>query len=137
MIVRCVKGTTSELSLAEAEFCARYGPPGKVGLQVGTDYLVFGMVFLDGRLWFLVCEDDDASYPQPRLHLEFFFDVVDGRIPPNWSAAGTGAWKGAWAFLPSVWSTDDEFFEHLVEGYQESVEMFHSIKEDLEQWHAG
>lgn len=136
MIARCI-GNSAPHTKSEAaarNFCANVTID-TVGLTIGQDYTVFGAFFRDGHLWLLVCEEPDDEYPKP--HFGEFFELVDDRVPPDWSLCTTENNVGPVALLPTPWARDSRFLERLVDGEQSAVTSFQALKRHLNDWHSG
>jgi hypothetical protein len=133
MIGRCIMKRRMDVGSENLDHFDRYVHLDEVGLDVGRSYLIYGVVVLDGRPWFFVCEDDGDAYPVP--HYAGFFDVVDRRIPPGWMWVENHPNVGPLAMLPREWVARPFFLEALVDGDAVAVSVFREIRNALAVWH--
>jgi hypothetical protein len=97
-------------------------------LVEGEDYVVFEINAGGGSRSFLVA-GRDAEYPVP--HPASWFEVVDARIPPDWSF--DGAFSGPQ--VSPAWVSEGYFLEALVGGDQRAVDRFRRLESELIEWH--
>jgi hypothetical protein len=134
MVGRCIANSPVHLRGGAAEVFRKYVRLDSVELTLGRDYVILGVLFRDGSPWFLVCEDQAADYPKP--HFGQFFDLVDDRIPPEWSLTVTRGNAGDVALLPTQWARDARFLEKLVDGEPGATIVFERLRRELDAWHA-
>ncbi len=136
MIVRCIGNSPTIITGEDAaKNFAESVNLDEIGLTIGQDYMVYGVILSGGFPWFLVTEEPGDEYPVP--HFGQFFEVVDDRVPPDWSLHMAGGNTGGPAILPTAWARNPAFLEKLVDGVPEAVASFGRMKEDLLAWHRG
>ena len=133
MIVRCDRRRMADLACEEQSYCQQFIHLDEVDLVVGQEYLVFGQLKRNGRPWFLICENETDSYPKP--HYAGFFEVVDSRIPPDWTTGPEDGNAGPFALLPTAWASNPRFLENLIDGEAGATSIFEAVKEHLKNWH--
>lgn len=126
MIARCTKTRLADLSKADREYCERYIHLDEVDLEVGRQYVIFGVFFREARPWFLICGAEDDQYPIPQF--SGMFELVDGRVPSAWSLTLRRGNLGSVAILPEPWAADPDFLEKLVDGEPKAVAEFSEIR---------
>lgn len=129
MLVECIGNRPDHLKNESAKQAyAQSIHQDQVDLTIGARYRAYGICYRDGNStpWFLICEDDDDEYPTP--HLGAFFKVVDNTIPEGWSFSCGGGNTGDTAILPTPWANNPWFLEELVDGNEESLAYFQSLK---------
>lgn len=133
MKCRCIRRSIAELSPDDARHFGRHVHLDEVHLEIGREYLIFGVLLRDGRPWYLLCEEEDDDYLKP--HFSELFELVDPRIPPDWSLALHNTNAGPFALLPTAWAADPAFLEKLVDGEPAAVAAFSRLREALDEWH--
>lgn len=129
MLIKCIGNTPGYLSCERArQAYERDIHQEEVGLEIGRQYTVYGVVFRNGEdlPWFLVCEEDNDDYPTP--HLGAFFNIVDGEIPVEWEFTTTTTNVGNIGILPKRWARDPYFMEKLVNGEADALNYFRQLK---------
>lgn len=134
MIVRCTGNAVADLSADDRHYISEYVHLDEVGLCVGKEYLVFGVSLKANKPWFLVLEEDSDTYPKPEF--ASFFELIDGRVPPDWSLTLLSNNLGTVTLLPNEWVTDRSFLEKLVDDVPEALDRFRKLKARLLDWHA-
>src|SRR5437016_2680979 len=56
---------------------------GALDLQVGKEYIVYGVEFWDNCPWFYLCTEGEDEYPKP--FAADFFEITDKRISKCWT----------------------------------------------------
>jgi hypothetical protein len=126
MLVKCVR--TKRTELLESQELQEYDRNvhlDQIDLTSGAVYPVFGVVYRNGRAWYLVCADKTDSYPKP--YMATFFEVTDRSSPLEWVRCPAPR-LGEAALLPKIWAGDEGYIERLVEGDREALEVFERIK---------
>jgi hypothetical protein len=101
----------------------------EIGLRIGHLYPVYGVAFRDGVPWFLVCEEEDDSYPIPECSC--FFDLVDARVDKNWVLSMQMTNVGSLSLLPKQWADDPSFLEKMVQGDSQAISVFSELKTNV------
>jgi hypothetical protein len=128
--VKCIANARASLTTPAA--LAAYDEDAsddEVWLVVGKTYVVFGIAINHGEPWYLVCEEEDDTYPKP--HLGAFFAIIDPAIPPGWAVALDGN-AGPFAILPRMWAEDASFLERLVDEDPEALARFAELRKQHE-----
>src|SRR5437868_13575153 len=113
MKLECIRNRIDDLPDIDRNHVKQSVHTNEVNLTPGRQYVVYGIVLRAGFPWYLICEEDDSSYPAP--HYAGFFKVIDDAIPPEWSFQWRcGPWPDG-AFIPKKWSKT-RFFEELLDG---------------------
>lgn len=93
-------------------------------ISIGCDYDVHAVEFRDGGFWFFIHSIPQNDYPFP--YPAEYFEVIDATIPTGWSIKcmqeGDGTVVKRLSF--DEWANDDGFYERLVEGENESINVF-------------
>jgi hypothetical protein len=134
MIARCIGNSTRHVSADAIESFSQHVHQDLLPLVIDRDYIVYGVLFRDGRPWYLVCEEQDDDYPKP--HFGQLFSLVDDRVPAEWSINVGESNLGAVSLLPTIWARDPRFLEKLLDEVPAALEQFRALKGATEQWHA-
>lgn len=99
-------------------------PGGEIDLEIGREYIVYGVVFWDNSPWYYLCSEDDDEYPKP--FASEFFDVSDDCLSVYWRLSsfehGNGDVLSSLVF--DEWARDPSFYERLVDSDQSASELF-------------
>ena len=100
---------------------------GDVDLEIGKEYVVYGVVFWDGYPWYYVCSEDYDEYPKP--FAADFFDVTDNSVSPYWvfSPCSIKDNKES-SMLFKEWAEDAYFYENLLDGDPQAEALFLQYK---------
>lgn len=101
-----------------------------LGIDIGKEYVVYGVVFWDNSPWFYICEDEEDTYPTP-FPAEFF-DIKNNRFPADWQLSfrcTDGIPESELVF--SEWASDPMFYEKLVDGCEKELVVFSKYKKLL------
>ena len=108
-------------------------PDGEIGLEVGREYPVYGVVFWDNSPWYYLCSEDYDKYPKP--FAAEFFNVLDDKLSSFWKLSAMDQGKGE--ILSSLvfdeWAKDSTFYERLVEGDPEAVDLFAKYRKEMDK----
>ena len=109
------------------------GEDAEVDLDVGRVYNVYGVVFWDNCPWFYLCSEDYDEYPKP--FAAEFFDVIDDKLSPHWklSSFSKGEYEASTSLVFDEWAKDASFYENLVEGDSEAVDIFSKYRNIIDQ----
>lgn len=101
---------------------------GETDLEIGKIYTVYGIEFRDNYPWFYACIDEDSEYPKP--YSSAFFKVIDNRLSKSWFLTSTTGRNGEFhtSLVIREWAKDRSFYEHLIDGESESVEIFRNAR---------
>ncbi|MDQ2838905.1 MAG: hypothetical protein M3Y42_16035 [Actinomycetota bacterium] len=100
-------------------------------MTVGSEYAVYGITTFLGGAWYYVLDDD--RNPWPVWKPARLFDIVDPRMPDDWTV-GHHRSRDLDILLVSwpEWSSDHYFYERLVDGEQTELELFQGWVHELE-----
>ncbi|UII14589.1 hypothetical protein LRP86_01469 [Pseudomonas brassicacearum] len=86
MKVRCIVNNlnSDKLSPETLTRLKRYIslPDGELDLEIGKEYVVYGIEFWDNCPWLYLCPDDYDEYPIPVA--ADFFETIDKRLSTHW-----------------------------------------------------
>ncbi|MDR9754993.1 hypothetical protein RG836_26460 [Pseudomonas sp. SZMC_28357] len=89
---------------------------GQLDLEVGKEYIVYGIQFWDNCPWLYLCLEDDEEYPKP--YAVDFFTTSNDRLSQYWKmshSTNNGA-ENFSALVVEPWSKDHGFYERLIDG---------------------
>ncbi len=108
-------------------------PDGEIDLDVGKEYTVYGVVFWDNSPWYYLCSEEYDEYPKP--FAAELFSVLDGRLSLYWKLSVVDQEEeGVLSSLVfDEWANNSSFYELLIEGDSEAVELFRSYRQLMNQ----
>jgi len=123
MRIQCVREFPTEEQVLQL---GSYYRPGKqvFHVQVGKEYLVYGITFLSGCPWVELKEDFGYLHRAP-LGL---FEITDGRVSSYWETRCIGRDICFWP--PSFYR--EYYFDDLLEGVEEVLEDFRTVSSRVE-----
>ena len=123
MIVRCTSNLTDSLPNSLCSAGVGFDKGKKVeSLQIGKDYVVFGLAIHLGVLWYFVIADTKMWYPT--WYPAPFFDVIDGALFPEWVLSTPRSLQLDMLISIPEWANDASFYERLLEGGIREREIF-------------
>ena len=101
---------------------------GEIDIQLGKEYIVYGIVFWDNSPWYYLCTDENDEYPKP--YAADLFSVSENRLSNYWRLSYcTNYNKSQVASLVfEEWTKDRAFYERLIDGEAAEVEKFKEYK---------
>lgn len=106
---------------------------GSTNLVIGRKYTVYGVVFWDNSPWYYLCSEEYDEYPIP--FAADFFAILDGRLSSYFRLSAVSENDGE--ILSSLvfyeWAKDSSFYERLIDGDPEAVELFGKYKQLMDQ----
>ena len=104
-----------------------------INLTIGKEYTVYGMVFRDNSPWYYLCSEDYDEYPTP--FPSECFDITDKRLSSYWNllTREIGNGKIQSSLVIPEWAEDPYFYELLLDGDIDTVELFNRYKKLLDQ----
>lgn len=96
-------------------------------MNIGKVFDVYGILLATSGIWVFILEDSNDDYPK---HYPLsFFDIVNADIPENWISGNADNFKfrtrKVFSFLTQpVWANDSSFYERLVIGEGNTIELF-------------
>ncbi|WP_448119167.1 hypothetical protein [Pseudomonas serbica] len=108
-------------------------PDGEVELEVGKQYVVYGIEFRENCPWFYICTEDYDDYPKP--FSASFFDVIDKRFSMYWelSFEHEHGDKPQSKIAFSEWASDPSYYEKLIEGEDLAISTFAKYRTLIDQ----
>lgn len=108
-------------------------PDGEIDLEIGREYTVYGVVFWDCSPWYYLCSEEYDEYPKP--FASEFFSVSDDRLSAYWKLSTVGQTEGAIvsSLVFDEWAKDPSFYERLIEGDHEPIELFEKYRQLMNQ----
>lgn len=97
----------------------------EIDLRQGAEYTVYGLVFWGDHVLYYLCENNTDESPLP--YHSAFFDLTDSSVPEGWSLS----FGSSPELVPREWSEVPHFYENLVIGDVQAVEIFQTIKSRL------
>jgi len=94
---------------------------GKLDLDVGMEYKVYGVLFRNNSPWYYLCTDSDDLSPSP--YPSELFEISDARLPAYWRFSK----RGVVAF--EEWANDETFLERLIENDPDALKVFKSYQQ--------
>ena len=117
MKVACVSRSARDLPRELIQPELGIGPDRLFSLVVGKPYVVYGITWDLGNLWYYICDEDYSYYPV--WNPSALFQIVDNRLSSYWRIAiytvGQAKLK-----MPVIafeeWANDPLFYDRLTEG---------------------
>jgi hypothetical protein len=101
-------------------------------VTVGRSYHVYAVTIFLGIAWYYILNDD--QHPWPTWTPAPLFDVKDGSLPASWRFGYFRFSNGHEYPILSFpeWSSDHAFYERLVDGEAEEVQIFEKRRREVE-----
>jgi len=130
MIVKCTVSNINLLSSDRVKTRLKkyiHSSDGLLPFRVGNTFIVYGLVFRDNCLWYLICpsEGDESPTPYPAE----VFEILNGQISKFWTVTGKG--NGNSEFYLSFKEWTKSFFECLIDGDPEAINLFSSYRDKM------
>lgn len=106
---------------------------GKINLEIGREYTVYGIVFWDNSPWFYICDEESCEYPTPKA--SEFFRIVDNRMSAHWRLSTRTLYdnKIESSLLFPEWANENPFFyENLIDGNKETERIFDYYRKKMD-----
>lgn len=102
---------------------------GEIYLDIGREYIVYGVEFWDNCPWFYLCTEGEDEYPKP--FAAEFFEVIDEHISQYWKLSSTtsGERKNSTSLVFDEWSKDPSFYEGLIDGDKNAILLFSKYRD--------
>lgn len=105
-------------------------------LTVGRSYVVYGLLFRDAQVWYLVADDNELPYPM--AYPAPLFEVQNGRPSKHWIFALTPETRSHHALLAvPAWTADPYFYDRLTNGEDREVREFARMRVAIDEEEAG
>ncbi|AHL35422.1 hypothetical protein CD58_22215 [Pseudomonas brassicacearum] len=136
MKVKCIVNNLSSDKLS-AQTLIRLKPyisrsDGELNLEIGKEYVVYGIEFWDNCPWFYLCPDDYDEYPIPVA--ADFFEITDKRLSAHWELnfKETSNGENQTQLVFFEWATDEVFYENLISGDDQAEAIFEKYRKIME-----
>lgn len=98
--------------------------PENQNIEIGRKYIVQGLAFWEGKVFYYIYENKDSLYPVP-VYSEFF-RLIDGSISKYWKATfDESSLNGSnFYLLFREWSENLGIYEDLINGNFFAMEIF-------------
>ncbi|MEM7621296.1 MAG: hypothetical protein AAF228_12725 [Pseudomonadota bacterium] len=106
---------------------------GKINIEIGETYTVYGILFRDNSPWYYLCSEDYDDYPIP--YASECFEVIDEKLSACWKINSTQLETGiVETFLVfDEWAEDRMFCERLINGDKEAEKIFAKYRKLMDQ----
>lgn len=103
-------------------------PDGEFGLVLGKEYTVYGIAFWDNSPLVYIFLDEGDDYPKP-IPMDFF-ELSVGEVSRCWrlSYFPQGINESSSLLVFKEWAEDPSFYERLVDGSKDAVEVFNKYR---------
>jgi len=136
MKVRCIVNNlnSDKLSPETLTRLKRYisFPDGELDLEIGKEYVVYGIEFWDNCPWLYLCPDDYDEYPIPVA--ADFFEIIDKRLSNHWqlNSKEVSNSENQTQLVFSEWATDESFYENLISGEKYAEVVFEKYRKIMD-----
>lgn len=136
MKVRCIVNNlnSDKLSPETLTRLKRYisFPDGELDLEIGKEYVVYGIEFWDNCPWLYLCPDDYDEYPIPVA--ADFFEIIDKRLSNHWqlNSKEVSNSENQTRLVFSEWATDESFYENLISGEKYAEVVFEKYRKIMD-----
>lgn len=133
MIVCCTANTGAFLPAPNIDPRRGYDRSTEFPVTVGRDYCVFAMTVFLGSIWYYILDDNNTEWPT--WTPSALFDIADGSLPTSWKVGYYRSSIEDQTALISFpeWADDYRFYERLVDGEPEAVEVFARRRREAER----
>ncbi len=105
-------------------------------LTVGRSYVVYGLLFRDAQVWYLLADDNELPYPM--AYPAPLFEVQSGRPSKHWVFALTPETSSQHAlFAAPAWTADTYFYDRLTNGEDREVREFARMRAVMDEEEAA
>ncbi|MFJ2485637.1 hypothetical protein [Pseudomonas sp. NPDC087639] len=97
---------------------------GELDLEIGKEYVVYGIEFWDNCPWIYICTESYDEYPKP-FALDFF-EITDSKLSAHWTLKSKETYnnKNKTQLVFPEWAADDSFYEKLVDDNEFCIATF-------------
>jgi hypothetical protein len=138
VIVRCIASTGADLPVECLDDRLGLGPGTDFHLEVGADYVVYGLTVFLGHVWYYVADENFSYYPVWKPGS--LFEAVDGTL--------SRFWVYGWhppdehgdeypIFSFPEWANDRFFYDRLTDGEAPAVDVFRRYKALMDEEATG
>ena len=129
MRIKCIAKTGAALPADCRDPASGFDENTEFWLEIGKEYVVYGMTVFLGYVWYFIC--DEASDYYPRWNPAPLFEVVDGRLSRYWRygyAPGPTREQTQVVLAFEEWANDPYFYDRLSDGEEREVDIFARYK---------
>ena len=103
-------------------------PDGEVDLQIGKEYVIYGIEFRDNCPWFYICSENDDEYPKP--FAADLFEITDKQPSTYWQLNFKSKEnnKNQTQLVFREWAEDASYYERLVDSEESAMIIFEHYK---------
>ncbi|MBC3376988.1 hypothetical protein HU762_23895 [Pseudomonas sp. SWRI92] len=136
MKVRCIVNNLNSdmLSPETLKRLKRYIslPDGELDLEIGKEYVAYGIEFWDNCPWLYLCPDDYDEYPIPVA--ADFFEITDKRLSTHWQLnfKESSNSENETQLVFSEWASDELFYENLISGDKHAEAIFDKYRKIMD-----
>ena len=141
MYVRCVSNNLKSINARSAigrELYQSVRTHGRaLDITVGQTYTVYAIAIRNCYPWYFISDDSSDRPSYPIAHAAAFFIETDVRVSSCWTVGFRGAnmkdeGMKEVLFAFKEWVDDEMFFEHLIDGNKNCMELFRQYKEFMD-----
>jgi hypothetical protein len=137
MIVKCIANHGKNLPLDCLRPKSGFGIDYSFPLIINKYYIVYGMVLVDGYIWYFINDEENTRYPF--LNPSPLFEVTNGQLSKYWIYSFTQEKLRDQIFTHTLWAyfewvNDPYYYDSLSDGNEKEVAIFKKYKSlmDLE-----
>lgn len=137
MIIKCIDNTGKNLP---TKLHSHYGWDKEMEfsqITIDKDYIVYAILYIEDHPFYMICSDDyDGQYVNyPHLLPSVLFEIIDEAKSKFWVTETKGnngfeSGKNSNVGFNELFK-DEYFYGKLVEGYENEVKIFSSIKKQI------
>lgn len=132
MRVKCIMNSAERLSDELIQPTLGLNRDHIFSLKIGKEYVVYGMTYFLGCLWYYICDEDYTYYPI--WNPSPLFNITDNRLSCHWEIAMHI--RGD-EMVPVIsfreWVANPLFYDKLTDGDDESVQLFRQYKKLMDE----
>ena len=141
MLVRCVsnniKSVDSQSAIGRELHQSVRTHGGALNITVGTSYTVYAIAIRNCYPWYFVADDLYECLSYPFAYASAFFVETDVRVSSCWTVGFRGAnskveGMSEVLFTFKEWANDEVFYERLVDGNDDDLELFQKYKDFMD-----
>lgn len=105
---------------------------GELDLEIGKEYVVYGIEFWDNCPWLYICRDNYEKYPVPVA--ADFFEITDKRLSAHWQLnfkEVSNSDNQTQLVFPE-WANNELFYEDLISGDKHTEIVFEKYRKIMD-----
>ena len=105
---------------------------GELDLEIGKEYVVYGIEFWDNCPWMYICTESYDEYP--KLFALDFFEITDSKPSVHWNLKSKETYnnKNKTQLVFPEWAADDSFYEKLVDDNELCIATFDKYRKIMD-----